>query len=229
MNKRILVLTGYTDSIEPIYGNNDLLMKEVFDITLNSKIEYAKINNYDLMALRSFGTDRHNKFANDKIGQLRFIRSFELLHSYDAVMWIDADSLITNYSYKLENFIDDSACFAASYDWNGYHSFSTGNFIVQKTPDLNKLLELFYLHGPAFNSEQEVLNIIYNNRLHNGIKVLDHKYLGSTPSKVQYGNSWETRSEPKGPWSKDSFLVHLTGVSNTKRIEILNTYFKEFL
>jgi len=228
MSKRVLLITGTTDMLRNP-NEVDNTMEEVFDLTLPSKLRYVKKHGYDLMALRSFGTDRYNKFANDKIGQLRFIRSFELLHSYDAVMWIDADSLITNYSYKLENFIDDSVCFSASYDWNGYYSFSTGNFIVQKTPDLNKLIDLFYLHGPKFNSEQEVLNGIYYNRLHNGIRVLDHKYLGSTPTKVQYGNGWETRPEPQGPWSKDSFLVHVTGVSNTKRIEILNTYFKEFL
>jgi|688.fasta_scaffold72507_2 hypothetical protein len=229
MNKRVLVLTGYTDSIEPPYGIDDQLMKPVFDLTLKSKIEYAKINNYDIMALRSFGKDSAGIFNENKIGQLRFIRSFELLNIYDAVMWIDADSLITNYSYKLEDFIDDSTTFVASYDWAGPHSFSTGNFIIQKTPNLNKLIELFYLYGPRFNSEQEVLNMINYYSLHNGIKSLDYKFLGSTPTKLQYGKGWETRPEPKGPWTKDCFLVHLTGVSNTRRIEILNTYFKEFL
>ncbi len=227
-NKRVLVLTGYTDTFKP-NGCQDAYMKDVFDMTLSSKLRYAKHNNYDLMALRSFGSDRHGKFSNDKIGQLRFIRSFEMLHNYDAVMWIDADSLITNYSYKLEDFVDNSVSFAASYDWAGHHSFSTGNFIIQRTSELNKLIELFYTYGPGFNSEQEVLNIIHYKHLHNGIRVLDYKYLGSTPTKTQYANGWETRPEPKGPWTQDSFLVHLTGVSNTRRIELLNTYFKDFL
>jgi hypothetical protein len=227
MNKRVLLLTGYTDDIRPD-GCTDAYMQEVFDLTLPSKNKYVKYNNYDLMSLRSFGKDPRNVFSDKHIGQLRFIRAMEMLISYDAVMWIDADSLITNYSYRLEDFMDDNTTFVASYDWMWKESFSTGNFIVQKTNNTDNLLELFYRIGPSFSSEQETLNIIDKN-FSIGTKSLEHKYLGSTPSKQQYAQGWETRSEPVGVWNSESFLLHITGVGNARRIDILNTHFKNFL
>jgi hypothetical protein len=242
--KRVLVLTGYTDSIRD-KNSDDAYMKDVFDITLRSKVDYAKTHNYDFMALRSFGKDIRNIFDETKIGQLRFLRAVELLYAYDAVMWIDADSLITNFEYKLESFIDSSVTFAASYDWSvspkhkthelngwggpGYYPFSTGNFIVQKTSEINKLVDNFYKIGSRFNSEQEALNVLALNKIHDGIKILDHKYLGATPTKQQYAQGWETRQEPYGSWNSESFLVHITGVSNNRRIDILNSHFKDFL
>jgi hypothetical protein len=124
--------------------------------------------------------------------------------------------------------MDDNTTFVASYDWMWKESFSTGNFIVQKTNNTDNLLELFYRIGPSFSSEQETLNIIDKN-FSIGTKSLEHKYLGSTPSKQQYAQGWETRSEPVGVWNSESFLLHITGVGNARRIDILNTHFKNFL
>lgn len=232
MNKKVLILTGTTDILKEKYYNHDISMEEVFDLTLASKQNYAKKHGYDLMAMRSFGIDTRNIFTDNDIGQLRFIRSMEMLAFYDAVFWIDADSLITNLNYKLEDFVDETITFAASYDWMHTHTFSSGNFIVQKNNNSDLLLNTFYNIGKHFNSEQETLNYICNVWRGNNIqsmKVLEHKYLGATPTKAQYAAGWETRAEPIGPWTEDSFLVHMTGASNSNRIRLLNTYFKKYL
>lgn len=230
MDKRVLVITGTTDILRS-ESETDATMEEVFDLTLPSKQRYVKKHGYDLMALRSFGADTRNIFSNTHIGHLRFIRSIEMINFYDAVMWIDADSLITNLNYKLEDFMDETTTFVASYDWMHTRTFSTGNFIIQKN-NINKLYTTFYDVGQKFNTEQETLNHIYfmlRNQNTHLMKVLDHKYLGSTPTKQQYAAGWEDRAEPIGPWSEDSFLVHLTGATNTNRIRLLKTLYKDLL
>lgn len=235
-DKNVLVLTGYTDTIRE-KDSTDSYMKEVFDVTLPSKMKYATHNNYDFMAIRNFRTDPRGMFPDNKIGQLRFIRTIEMLHFYDAVMWIDADSIITNNSYKLEDFMDSSTTFVASYDWmitaatqSRYHSFSTGNFIVQKTPELHSLIQLFYTYGPKFGSEQEVLNFMYLNSLHKGMKSLEHRFLNSAPSNQMLGNIWpKDRPSILGHWTDKSFLVHLTGLSNSDRLKVAKEHFGNFL
>jgi hypothetical protein len=229
MNKRVLVLTGSDNDAFKLCGDTDAKIAEISEMTSTSKQKFAKKNGYDFMFLRSFGKDRNNIFSEKHIGQLRFLRTIEMLKDYDAVFWIDADSLITNLDYKLEDFMDENHCFVASWDWMHKFSFSTGNFIVQKTPEIDKLYSIFYEVGRNLNSEQEALNAIWRANILKGMKALEHKFLGSTPTKQQYGVGWETRPEPIGPWSEDSFLVHLTGVSNINRIRILNTFFKEYL
>jgi len=229
-NKRVLIVSGYTDMLREQNYSHDNSCEEVFDLTLPSKQRYAKHHGYDLLALRSFGKDKHNIFLETDIGHLRFIRSIEMLFTghYDAVFWIDADSLITNFNYKLEDFVKEDVVFAASWDWMHRLSMSTGNFIIQKTQQLEALYNIFYQIGKTFNSEQESLNSIWRGNILN-ITPLEHKFLGSTLTKEQIGPGWETRPEVIGPWSKDCFLVHVGGVSNFNRIRLLNQYFREYL
>jgi hypothetical protein len=227
-NKRVLVLTGSDNDKFRDNNSTDATIKEVSEITSLSKQKFAEKHDYDFMFLRSFGKDHNNQWEENKIGQLRFLRAIEMLKDYDAVFWIDADSLITNNNYKLNDFVSEEICFAGSWDWNGKVSISTGNFVVQKTPQLEQLYSVFYKIGKFYNSEQEALNVMWRQNLVPGMIVLDHKFFGSTPTKQQYANGWEDRPEPCGPWNEECFLVHLTGVSNTRRLELINKYFKKY-
>ena len=237
MNKRVLILTGTTD-IKRNPNEIDSTMEEVFDLTLQSKIKYAKKYGYDILALRSFGKDQNNVFTNTEIGFLRELRAFDMLKHYDVVMWIDADSIITNDNFSIDDFeLDDDHCFYASWDWTGKLSFSTGNFIIKNAPSTEHMFKAFLSVGnyvkdnKHWGEEQTTMNIIMNSTsLGKNIKVLDHKYLNSIPGKNILGSIWGSdRPEPKFPWSNDSFLVHLTGISNTERINLIKTHFSRFI
>ena len=235
-NKRVLVLTGTTDILRSS-SETDNTMEEVFDLTLPSKQKYAKIHGYDLLSLRSFGKDKQNRFKDSNIGFLRALRAFEMIEYYDIVMWIDADSIITNNNFSVNDFqIDENYSFYASWDWNNIGSaFSTGNFIIHKTKNTNNLFNSFLTTGKRvvdsniWGEEQTTLNFLYNNTHKNDIKILEHKFLGSIPSKKMFRGIWDSRPETNFPWSKDSFLVHIGGIPNKNRIEIAQTTFKDYL
>lgn len=236
MTKRVLLLTGTTDRLRQA-NETDNTMEEVFDMTLPSKQRYVKRHGYDLLSLRSFGTDKNNRFSDDELGYLRMLRSFEMLEYYDIVMWIDADSIITNDQFSVNDFyIDNDHSFYASWDWTGKRTFSTGNFIIQNTKNTNRLYEEFlkvskYVqNNNLWGWEQTTMNIIYNTTaLREDIKILDHKFLGSIPSKELFGGIWDGRPDPPQPWTKDSFLCHITGVPNRNRIDVLNNSFNEYI
>lgn len=235
-NKRVLVLTGTTNIIRDP-NSTDSTMEEVFDLTLPSKQRYAKKHGYDLFALRSFGVDKHNRFDHLKIGFMRALRSFEMLEYYDAVMWIDADAIITNDNMSIYDFqLDDQHSLYTSYDWTGKHSFSTGNFILHNTPHTNNLFLEFLnigkqvVDGNHWGEEQTTLNHIYKaSELKNTIKLLDHNYLNAVPAAVMQSEFWVNRQPVRWPWNENSFLAHLTGVSNKHRIEILENHFDRYI
>lgn len=229
--KRTLILTGYTDLIRSV-DSTDNTMEEVFDITLPSKIKYAKKHGYDFLAMRSFGSDKSGKYKDTDIGFLRALRTFEMLEYYDNIMWIDADSLITNLNYKIEDFIVPSDyAFYASYDWLGTSSLSGGNFIIQNNESTKDFLKSFYELSKHYKEEQTTLNVMYFNTINkNYIKILEHKFLGSIPSIDDYTTEvWGKRPSPPYPWTPESFLVHLTGIANKERLNMLSTIYKAYL
>jgi len=236
MNKRVLILTGTTDMLRNP-NETDSTMEEVFDLTLPSKIKYAKKHGYDILALRSFGIDQNNIFTNTEIGFLRILRTFDMLKHYDIVMWVDADSIITNDNYSIDNFeLDNDHCFYASWDWTGKSTFSTGNFIIKNAPSTEDMFKTFLTVGKYVKDnniwgwEQTTMNIILDSTpLGKHIKVLDHKFLGSIPSIEIYKEQWGTRKPINFPWNENCFLAHIGGITNYGRIKILKENFEKYL
>lgn len=215
---KTLILTG-----------SDEKMLKVLDLTLSSKQEYCKKHNYDFLSLRSFAADPQCNFTLAHIGFIRAVMAFKQLRYYDNVMWIDADSIITNIDYKIEDFILNDACFIASYDWAHFNSFSTGNFIIRKTDKtqnlFNRFLDVSRYRLNDIMQEQGTLNQIYreSNESREFFNILPHKFLGGVPNVVHDTATW--RNDHRGaladPWTLDCFLAHLTGMTPEERVDIL--------
>ena len=154
-----------------------------------------------------------------------------MLQFYDVVMWIDADSLLTNQDVSVDDIIgENKEPFIASHDWSKTNYVSSGNFIVQNTDKLNEFSEIFYNIAHAFPEEQSTINFIYSKSQDNGlVKIVDHKFLNSVPTREMYGKSWEGRKDIVCNWTDQSFLLHLTGITNKTRHQILQDHFKAFL
>jgi hypothetical protein len=243
--KSVLLLTG-----------SDSNMWEVLDLTIPSKCRYVNKYGYDLMIKKTFQEFTEYDFSKDRmqmryIGFSRLLNAFLMLEHYDVVMWIDGDSIITNPDLSIEHFINDDQCFYASYDWacsedskTGRTSFSTGNFILQRTKNISELYNAFYQASRRFlddeGAEQSTLNYVYNTdySLRNSFKILDQHYLNAVPDSILETKVWSSDPNRSGitktmpivnPWTPDSFLAHLTGCTNQDRINQLNTYFTKYL
>tara|TARA_Y100000385_G_C12976699_1_gene586485 strand:- start:370 stop:1053 length:684 start_codon:yes stop_codon:yes gene_type:complete len=226
--KNILLLTGYTDNFRDLWDpdRKDDTIESVFDATLPSKLSYVKKHSYDIMCVTTFHGD-----SPRELGFSRMIKTFKMLQLYDIVMWIDADSLITNQDCSVEDIIGEAnQPFIASHDWSSKDYISTGNFIIQKTEGVDDLFKSFYEIANNFPEEQSTINWIYNNANQSKhIKVLDHKYLNSLPTREMYSDSWNGRPDIISNWEEDSFLLHCGGVSAKTKNKILRDYFGKFL
>jgi|TARA_R110000868_G_scaffold138335_2_gene352386 hypothetical protein len=215
---KTLILTG-----------SDKSMWDVLDLTNPSKQNYAASKGYDFMCLRSFPGIESCGFKEQHIGFQRTAFAFKLLNHYDNVMWVDADSVITNFDYKLEDFIHKDACYIASYDWMHHTSFSSGNFIVRRTQNVSNFFNAFVQISQHFLemivADQGALNQMYNiPQYREDFCILDHKYLNAVPGFLTETQTWikdNNRSGIVAPWTKDSFLAHFTGTENSERIQLI--------
>lgn len=229
--KRTLIMTG-----------SDINLKEVLSLTLDSKINYTKKHNYDLLIKTNWNNvskyhfkDFEAQFQDNSqpylkvLGFLRVLYAFEMLRDYDNVMWIDADAIITNSNYTIQDITTEEHCFFVSHDWAWTKSFNTGNFIIKRHKDTQALYETFLEVSKHFLSdpcqEQATLNYIYQSNIYlqNVIKVLPWKYLNSVPEWAQTTETWKDRSKIAEPWTEESFIAHLTGLTNEERIHILTS------
>jgi hypothetical protein len=170
-------------------------------------------------------------FTEKNIGFLRALLAFKFLRFYDNVMWLDADSIVTNFTYSIDKFIQSNACFIASYDWLHYIQFSTGNFIIRKTEHTQQLFNMFIETSKKYinniMAEQATLNEIHaltNDT--NYFSILEHKYLNSVPEFLVKTETWKNDNNRSGilsPWTPDSFIAHFTGTSNSERIHLIKT------
>lgn len=238
-DKRVLIITGttdkYRDSFDP--EHKYATMESVFDVTLPSKQRYVQRHGYNIMCLRSFSPnsaipsdDTFNNLTRD-LGFSRVIECFRMLNWYDVVFWADADSLITNPEISIHDIIgENNSPFILSHDWSTTKYASTGNFIIQKTEYVAEFMESFCNVAKGFQEEQCTINHMWKDPLGSKmVSVIDHKFLNSIPTREMYGSSWNGRFDIISNWTPDSFLIHLTGVDNTTRHNILQNHFSDFL
>ncbi len=239
MSKRVLIMTGASDILRqnqiPNWGEDGVSYYDVLDATNPSKIKYAKKHNYDFLCMRSFGSAPELQIKETEIGFLRTLAAFENLNKYDVVMWVDADAIITNQEMSIDKFpLEEDVTFYASYDWMGKGSFSTGNFIIQKTKHLSQFFHLFINIYKQINShEQDALNAMYyQTNANSTIKILECEYLNSFHEEIINTPTWSSGRNPISPhcfWKEGCFLSHLGGITNSERLNMLNSFYKEYL
>lgn len=235
MDKKVLVMTGASDILfeRGIHKSKDNSYYDLLDLTTPSKERYARKHKYDFLCLHSFGTDSVFGFKETEIGFLRSIRVFQNLQTYDVVMWLDADAIVTNEDLSLDLFpLEEDVTFYASYDWMGNSSFSTGNFIIQRTKYIKQFFDLFIQVAKHHNEEQVSLNIMYyQSNAKETMKILDCKFLNSFHEEIMKTRTWAGRQpiSPNCHWKSGDFLCHVGGIRNDERIEFFNKHFKEYL
>ena len=240
MKKRILVLTGATDSFRTEQSEGDSLFEDVLKMTIASKKRYAEKHGYDFKVLKEFGSDPLSVFEDNHIGPQRLLCVFDALTEYDVVMWLDGDALITNNQYSVEQMgLEENIVFCGSNVWNGMHVnnlpyFSTGNFMFHKTNGLTNVINAFYDIargiGASRTEEQHILNLIHKfTILRDLFRIVPNCIFESVPDQTIYERYYTYSSPAVHVWNENNFLVHLTGPNNRDRIEIMEKYYHKYL
>lgn len=194
----VLVLTG---------ASNDMI--DVLEESLPSKKQYCKEKNYKLKVITLSG----------KLEFERPLNLFNELKGYDFCMWLDADAIITNANYEIEDFIAKDKPFSASLDWTDTQTISMGNFVICNTEKTKELLKEYYHFCKTSAHDQDAMNSVLKSSPEL-VNVLPRKYLNAVPLIVKKYRIGEERDIVE-PWDDSCFLAHLTTITNDARVNIM--------
>jgi hypothetical protein len=184
-------------------------IKPILEYSVPNKQEYCEIHDYDFKML---------PFEDD---WQRFKVMLSLLSEYHTVMYMDTDTLITDLTVPLRY----------RYGWKGFviaadlFGFNSGVMIARRDPMTYELLHAINELGPylAHNhpwKEQEVLR-----RLLTAPPYADHPFWHcalQTELNAYPNEYYDGRANFSGGWKPGMFVLHLPGMSNETRLQIMS-------
>lgn len=196
---KIAVVTYYQ-------GNYELL----FDKVKANRQEYCDKHGYDFIAVK--------KDTNAKCLEKYFIIR-DILHNYDWVWWTDLDAIITNYSIKVEDRIDDNYSMVMSKDSNGLND---GSILVK-----NSSWSFGYIKWLEDNKD-EVLTFLWqaqtmltNNweKWAEGIKIIPQDHLNS-----YFYQLYDLPVTLLGQWQPGDWFLHFPGLDLGQRLFLVDKF-----
>jgi len=158
-----------------------------------NKIEYCKKHNYDFIEDESF-VDLSRPLQWSKIPLLK-----AYLSKYDYLIWVDADTYITNFDITVEKMIEKLENYDMMYEKDPFIWVNSGFMLLKNTKFCHEILETCYNITDQICHEQGSIDYLYRTNWNNSqqhIKVLEHDQ-----GFNQYWNSW----------SPGDFMIHFPG------------------
>lgn len=147
----------------------------------------------------------------------------EVCEDGDIALVMDADAIVTNFNYNIEDFLKEGKDFAVSKGWN------MGIFILRFTNDVKFLInKLFVLiKHQHFNCEQDAFEYymdLYSGS-HGAEIVITHRHpcFNSYLSKL-YPSIKQPVSIEEGEWESDCFILHLPALPLDTRSYLMKEY-----
>lgn len=187
-------------------------MDELTKITWPNKLEYCRKHGYHGI-LQSQTWDY---LGFDKI---IFINNLLNSNEYDWILWLDNDTLFTNFNKKIEDVIDNNFHFIMATDSNGPNA---GVFLVKNSEQgrayikhlKQKMYELKPVNKYLFGEEQTAIQATYQDPNYSSyIKILPQKYINAYPYSTVYGhpNGKNDTLGVNGNWERGDFILHVPG------------------
>jgi hypothetical protein len=186
--------------------------REIVEITLPIVHAYAWAHGYSVFA-HNCGTMKSPEIVWQRMDDVDAI-----LPLFDAVVHLDADCLITNLAIKIEDCMEGcDRDVLVGMDCNGIND---GFSIFRSTKEGRTLAYLFrHRNWPSgMSSPQEVMNRMHGAGEASCVGALPQRWCNSYVS-MAYGPP-----DPKADWHPGDFILHLPGMDNKRRVELLKQH-----
>lgn len=180
------------------------------NITVPNKREYCQKHNYIFYNYNSIQEDWSPEWS-------KVIYCLKHLKEHDWIFWSDADAMITNFNFKIENIIDENFDIIVSNDIGG---MNTGSFLIKNSEwSFNFLKQLYILRelfekGISFSSnqrnqftDQDAMVYLFKNNWENTQQ--HFKFINK-----RIFNSYAMTSVDD--WQIGDFILHMPGTANRK-------------
>lgn len=136
------------------------------------------------------------------------------------VMWIDADTLITNYNFDVRSLLDDSNLYICR-DING---INCGVMIWKNCQETRDILDKIWSmtdYDDHMWWEQAALMHLYDTNFNNitaSVKFIKQNVINAYDYNL-YGMSFE-----EGQFNNESMLIHFPGIGAQHRVQLMQYY-----
>jgi hypothetical protein len=208
---KTIIITGY-----------DQNMRQIGDLCAASHQAYAIRHGYHFYQKHDYHADTHPSWQ-------KMETVLAQLDVYDRVMWLDADTVITNPQMPIEEVLAYRPANAlhVSTDWthpnpeDEIKHFSLGNFVMHAGPEADDILYLASKRTEWSNRplwEQQAIQEEYrsNERIRRHVTIHPRRSLNAVPALP-------TTTGPE-PWQPGDFLCHMTFIPQEERVKLFPTY-----
>jgi hypothetical protein len=181
------------------------------DISVPNLREYCSIHGYEISLI---------EIENDKWEYKKheaFKTMMGILDEGDVIWYKDVDSVITNMSVKITDFVQSEHHFFITRDFN---ELNGGSVIIKNTKVGRSFNDLILWQRKDFPNEQNAFNFWAKYLEPSLIKVLPHPSINSYDYSL-YPECEKVRSIYQGHWREGDFVLHTPGLSFDKRVEVL--------
>lgn len=188
--------------------------KVLSDVTYPAWRDYAARHGYDFI---SEGATDARGINWQKISMIE-----DHIKLYDLVLWVGADTIVTNPENKIEQFwmSHGTPSMIMSADVCGINSdvmlFAKGAASEMFLYAVNNLGYDFY-KDHHWGEQEAIIRFAHQKPYSDWVKIIPQKGFNSY-IHAEYGRS----SEWPGNWEKGDWILHLPGISLERRIEVLN-------
>jgi hypothetical protein len=207
---KVLLLTGYDDN-----------MTHVGDCTSRVMGQYASKHGIDFLRIRQYSKHTHPSWQKAlHVGR-------QLSSGYDRVIWLDADTLITNSEISPFE-IESIAPIEVSKDWGldamEPHHFNMGNFFANRDP--NELwAHIWNRYLPQKEEEwgnKELWEQSALQGLYQTLRTPEDIFSICPTRRFNAVHAALAPSAPD-PWQEGDWLCHLTGeeITTEKRLKVM--------
>lgn len=216
------------------FTSTDEEYTKLANISLANKKEYCDIWNYSLYLL----TDKEIRLPIFYAKYETMMFAYNILNNTSDLDWLwvlDIDTVITNYTKPLDNYVDNDYHFIIATDFN---EINAGSYFVRNSEQgkafLKSLLDQFDKYSKLYGREQQA--IIDNHTFFKDIiKIVPQKKINSYQYDLydfRYHKAMSRKDSlgENGEWSKDdSLLIHFPDTSNEMRYNLMQKYIKEIV
>lgn len=198
---RKILMSGYDEAVAPIGDLTSPLMES-----------YAREIGCEFILHRKYPEDVHPVWQ-------KAIFILGALRKADRVLWLDADTIITNPDYRLPaNLSPGLHC---SQDWRldqGLRDFSLGNVFATKEAIRvyeHALHQKHWADKPLWE-QSAMREVQYNPEIAHLIHVHPRTMFNAVPNEIA--------PDVAEPWRPGDWLCHLTGVSIDRKVQLFEKY-----
>lgn len=209
-----------------------------------NKEEYASIHGYGMYArTEDFATANGQGLMSgfEKIYIARDVLSEN--PDLEWIWWTGTDTMITNFSTKIEDRVDNNYHFIVCADNNGINADS---LLLRNSPEclafLDKILSLEQEVSTHWDTEQRAIgrllgfpgtgdpgwptgrDLVIQNEYKNIVKLVPQRYMNSFNYKLYHYTDHRDKFLVNGNWSFGDWLIHWPGCSLEARIQLYNHY-----